>query len=261
MAAETPDPSTALPAADVDEPLPLDDLRWAPLDNAGMRLSPHLGGHSIAAHDLSGTLATAGLRCLIRYRAPGGVWVRVRVSFLCWAGYRLAAGSDGKLSIGRRRDWPREGYSELDLKHCGDPRANGQPFSQIGFGQGVLFCWRSDLERIWPGVFVPTSVRTEETETEKTAVPVKPLTPEQKVLIAIFVLACFGVDFDPARVDHCLLLRNNRRERASRACPSDSESRCAIRLAIHSSISDSTQATVRSERATLCGNVPSFWPS
>ena len=185
MAAETPDPSTALPAADVDEPLPLDDLRWAPLDNAGMRLSPHLGGHSIAAHDLSGTLATAGLRCLNRYRAPGGVWVRVRVSFLCWAGYRLAAGSDGKLSIGRRRDWPREGYSELDLKHCGDPRANGQPFSQIGFGQGVLFCWRSDLERIWPGVFVPTSVRTEETETEKTAVPVKPLTPEQKVLIAI----------------------------------------------------------------------------
>jgi hypothetical protein len=141
------DPTTALPA------LPLDDPRWAPLDDAAARLSPHLGGHSIAAHDLSGALTTNGLRCLNRHRARGGVWVRARVSLLCWAGYRLVPWVDGKLSIARRSDWPREGYSELDLKHRGDPRRDGVPFSQIGFGQGVLLGWQPDLERIWPAVF------------------------------------------------------------------------------------------------------------
>jgi hypothetical protein len=142
-----------------DEPLPLDDPRWRVLADAAARLSPHLGGQSVAEHDLSIALATNNLRCLNRYHAPGGVWVRARVSFLCWAGYRLQSRLNG-LSIARRRDWPREGYSLKDLKHRGDPRERGTPFFQIELGQGVLLGWQPDLEQLWPAVFPPTRVVT-----------------------------------------------------------------------------------------------------
>jgi hypothetical protein len=102
-------------------------------------------------------LATKDLHCLNRYRIPGGVWVRKHVSLLCWAGYRLLIRSDGTLAIGRRRDWPHVG-SKTDARHRGDPRTDGAPFCQIGFGQGILFAWLPDLERIWPAVFPPTVV-------------------------------------------------------------------------------------------------------
>ena len=85
MAETVPDPSTVLPAANSDEPLPLDDPRGVLLDIPFHGLVERVGHRDVAAHDLTKVLATPppnGVRSMVRW------WPyekRELLSFSYWA--------------------------------------------------------------------------------------------------------------------------------------------------------------------------------
>jgi hypothetical protein len=130
-----PDPTTALPA------LPLDSPDWVPFDIPLRWLIEHTGHPDLAAHDLIKLLATP---------PPYGVCSMVRL-------------------------WPYEERKLLPssywIKHCmgWDNRRKRiwvSPSRLLGgigpdgpLHEDIHFAWKPDLVRVWPEMFLPTSVK------------------------------------------------------------------------------------------------------
>ena len=138
----------------MSEDLPLDDSHWVPMAEIFARLRSHLGGQGPTEHDLSIVLAENRLHCLNRYRTPQGVWERKLVSLLSWLGREVQYWTSGKFTTRRQQNW-------LCPKSWANPRLSfhlcdrGMGLNQSGFGDGILYAWLPDLERLWPAVFAP----------------------------------------------------------------------------------------------------------
>jgi hypothetical protein len=139
MAAETPDPTTALPAAASDEPLPLDDPRWVLLDIPFHGLVKRVGHRDVAAHDLTKVLAMPpldGVRSMVRW------WPyekRELLPFSYWATHY----PDWDNRRNRIRVWP--------CRPLGGIGPNGP------IHEDVHYAWKPDLMRVWPEMFPPVS--------------------------------------------------------------------------------------------------------
>jgi hypothetical protein len=132
MAAETPDPSIALPA------LPLDSFDWVPLEIPHRWLAERIGNRDLAVHDLGAALAEQ-VRTMRRYfgrfrdlSRPD--LEREQLEFSFWVEHRLSSWSDG-LRIGLAN------------------RGVDYPIPAVG-----IYAWKPDLEQVWPDMFRPAPV-------------------------------------------------------------------------------------------------------
>jgi hypothetical protein len=123
-----------------DEPLPLDDPRWVPLESPHKLRTQRTGDRHLAAEDLTKLLATPpplGVRSMRRYsghyRDPDRPDLeRELPPFAFWTEHALSSWSDG-----------------LFIR----PARQHTVVRAVGF-----YAWKPDLEQIWPDMFPPSTV-------------------------------------------------------------------------------------------------------
>jgi len=140
---DTPKPPRATSRKTSRKPasLPLDDPRWLPIGEAHRLLTLRLGNGSLAALDLTDTLAGGRVRCLCRSLRDGE---RSPAPASFWAGYELRSWSDGLHVISRRE--------RLRVRSDGafvvtSRTAGGIIIPLRGW---AFFVWRPDFETRWP---------------------------------------------------------------------------------------------------------------